>query len=573
VATSTPNTPAAERTIAIALALVDEGENVRPLDLEHVERLAASIKLRGLISPLTVRPVGERFQLVAGHHRLAACRALELEQVPVTIREQEATSADAAAENILRRQLTPLGEAKAVQSMLEDGYTLDGAATALGWSRKLVAARQKILELPEVAQRLLDDGRLPVSAVETLLRTQTVSPELAVGVCEAIEADELAASQLTGNAGWAFGQVLRGGRVETFAAYLDTVRPGDIEALRLGKKVMAVYAEADKLHQELDRYAYGPPQIRFNEHDVDQARAAGVLLELERTPPIICDRDVYRELVKQAIVRTRDTLAEAKAAKATSSSQRPAAKRERTPREQLDAEHRANLRDLTVQAHGVNLDLGAALMQQLASVDPADMDVARFFAYGLIGPQTHAMLGTRAHTARRIAANGIRLVVDEHRTTVTPTCKDGSPGKTKVTYGEVDDAMAWLWKFLDGAKSAGELYGRAMVCFAAQHYAHQLVLAVSKRDSSALPSSHNDKAAKAFAKVTKAALPGSHKQLQRALEREARDYRKRVDELQRQPAEPQADDEPSETAQPAEAEVEETPVAAVAADEEFDEAA
>ena len=290
MATSTPNTPAAERTIAIALALVDEGENVRPLDLEHVERLAASIKLRGLISPLTVRPVGERFQLVAGHHRLAACRALELEQVPVTIREQEATSADAAAENILRRQLTPLGEAKAVQSMLEDGYTLDGAATALGWSRKLVAARQKILELPEVAQRLLDDGRLPVSAVETLLRTQTVSPELAVGVCEAIEADELAASQLTGNAGWAFGQVLRGGRVETFAAYLDTVRPGDIEALRLGKKVMAVYAEADKLHQELDRYAYGPPQIRFNEHDVDQARAAGVLLELERTPPIICDR-------------------------------------------------------------------------------------------------------------------------------------------------------------------------------------------------------------------------------------------------------------------------------------------
>jgi hypothetical protein len=112
-----------------------------------------------------------------------------------------------------------------------------------------------------------------------------------------------------------------------------------------------------------------------------------------------------------------------------------------------------------------------------------------------------------------------------------------------------------------------------MVCFAAQHYAHQLVLAVSKRDSSALPSSHNDRAAKAFAKVTKAALPASHKQLQRALECKARDHRKRVEDLQRQPAEPHAIDEPSETEQPDEAEVEETPVDAAAADEELDEAA
>ena len=92
-----------------------------------------------------------------------------------------------------------------------------------------------------------------------------------------------------------------------------------------------------------------------------------------------------------------------------------------------------------------------------------------------------------------------------------------------------------------------------MVCFATQHYAHQLVLAVSKRDSSALPSSHDDRAAKAFAKVTKQALPVSHKQLQRALEREARDYRKRVEELQRQPAEPRADDDSTESERPDEA--------------------
>jgi hypothetical protein len=52
-----------------------------------------------------------------------------------------------------------------------------------------------------------------------------------------------------------------------------------------------------------------------------------------------------------------------------------------------------------------------------------------------------------------------RLLRDEHRTTTTPTLKSGKPGKTKVTYGDADAASAWLWRFVDGAKTAIELYG------------------------------------------------------------------------------------------------------------------
>ena len=55
--------------------------------------------------------------------------------------------------------------------------------------------------------------------------------------------------------------------------------------------------------------------MRFNDTDVDQARAAGVLIEFERGRPIIVDRPLYRELVKGAIKRTHDEL-EAKAAAA-----------------------------------------------------------------------------------------------------------------------------------------------------------------------------------------------------------------------------------------------------------------
>jgi hypothetical protein len=96
----------------------------------------------------------------------------------------------------------------------------------------------------------------------------------------------------------------------------------------------------------------------------------------------------------------------------------------------------------------VNLDLGAALLDQLASVDPASMDVAGFYCYGLLGPDTPSYLGTGDHVARTIAANGIRLVLDEHRTTETPTLKSGQPGKTKVSYGKPEDAVRWLWRFV-----------------------------------------------------------------------------------------------------------------------------
>lgn len=85
------------------------------------------------------------------------------------MREQEGSSADSAAENVTRKQLTALEEARAVQAMLDEGYTLDGAAQALGSSRQLVTARVKILKLPAVGQQLVGSGEIPVSAIDNLL--------------------------------------------------------------------------------------------------------------------------------------------------------------------------------------------------------------------------------------------------------------------------------------------------------------------------------------------------------------------------------------------------------------------
>jgi hypothetical protein len=119
--------------------------------------------------------------------------------------------------------------------------------------------------------------------------------------------------------------------------------------------------------------------VRFIDADVDQARAAGALIEFERGRPIIVDRSLYRELVKGAIKRTLDEL-QAKAAAAAQ--EKKAARSDKAPADPLAVAKRerdAQLRELTDQAHGANLDLGVALMHGLAAVDPGDIDVARFF--------------------------------------------------------------------------------------------------------------------------------------------------------------------------------------------------
>jgi ParB/RepB/Spo0J family partition protein len=516
----------------VSLDLIDVGENVRELDDAHIDALAGSIELRGLIVPLPVRPIGERFRLVAGHHRHAACCKLGLGDVDVTLRDHEDSAADSAAENVVRKQLSPLEEARAVRRMLEEGYTLDGAASVLGWSRALVGARAKILDLPDAAQQLVGSGELPVSAVDPLLQIAAVSPPLCEAALAPVTEGQINGSQFARDPGWALAHALRGSGTKVFAAYLNGVSSREIAELGLGKKTEAAYAQAEELHRQLDRYAYGPPQIHFGEAEVDQARAAGVLIEFEHGAPVIADRALYRELAKQAIGRTVHELQATKlASDAERETRRKHGKPDRTPQQQLEAEHRAAMRTLTARMHNVNLDLGTELLHKLAVVDPQDMDVARFFAHGLLGPDTKGYLAKDEHTALTIAATGIRLVIDEHRTTTTPTLKSGHKGKTKVAYAEVEDATKWLWKFIDGAKTAGELYGRALVAFAAQHYAHDLVLPRSQRRPSALPSSHGDTARKAFERLTKNALPGSHKQLQRALEREAREHTKRQQEL------------------------------------------
>jgi hypothetical protein len=218
---------------------------------------------------------------------------------------------------------------------------------------------------------------------------------------------------------------------------------------------------------------------------VDQARAAEVLIEFERGAGIIVDRAVYRELVKGAVKRTVDEL-HVKAAELAEQRKRDRSQggTQADPMAEAARERDRQLRELADQAHGVNLDLGQSLFNGLSTVDPSSLEVARFYVYSLLGSDYASGYGQAGERIHHLAVAGIRLVVGELREDVTKTRKDGSRGRLRIDYGdqrEPDAALKWLWRYVDGARTASELFERGLVVAAAEQYAARLVLPASQR--------------------------------------------------------------------------------------------
>jgi ParB family chromosome partitioning protein len=115
----------------ISLELIDVGDNVRELDQAHVDALAASIQLQGILVPLVVQAAGEddgvhSYDLVAGFHRYAAATKLGLHEVPVVLRGEHddhgvGVAADRATENITscRRRHEAINADRVVMPMSE----------------------------------------------------------------------------------------------------------------------------------------------------------------------------------------------------------------------------------------------------------------------------------------------------------------------------------------------------------------------------------------------------------------------------------------------------------------------
>jgi ParB family chromosome partitioning protein len=141
-------------------------------DDEELAALSDSIRTHGILQPLVVRPVGDRFQLIAGERRLRAAQAAGLGDVPVHVvdfNDQQVLEA-ALVENIQRTDLNPIEKAQGFQDYLQRfSMTHEQLATRLGLDRSTVTNLVRLLELPPEVQSAVRVGQITAGHARALL--------------------------------------------------------------------------------------------------------------------------------------------------------------------------------------------------------------------------------------------------------------------------------------------------------------------------------------------------------------------------------------------------------------------
>lgn len=126
-----------------------------------LDELADSIRQRGVLQPILLRPEGEEYMIIAGERRWRAAQRARLHSIPAIVREiDESTTAELALiENIQRQDLNPLEEAEGYRQLIaRHGHTQDEVGRIVHKSRSHVANLLRLLDLPELVRQSLLQG-------------------------------------------------------------------------------------------------------------------------------------------------------------------------------------------------------------------------------------------------------------------------------------------------------------------------------------------------------------------------------------------------------------------------------
>ena len=149
-------------------------------DEEEILELSDSIKEHGVIQPLVVRTIGDKYEIIAGERRYKASVLAGKETVPVIIKNlNDKDSAEVALiENIQRKNLTPIEEALSYKKILDMGYlTQESLAIKLGKSQSSVANKIRLLNLSDEVQEALLDNKISERHARSLLRLKSVNDQ------------------------------------------------------------------------------------------------------------------------------------------------------------------------------------------------------------------------------------------------------------------------------------------------------------------------------------------------------------------------------------------------------------
>ncbi len=152
------------REVPVELIEPNPRQPRREFDEQALVALSESIRSRGLLQPVVVRPLaGGRYELVAGERRLRASKLAELDSIPAVVRQTEDWERLdlALAENMARVDLNPVEEARACAMLVDDlGLSKAEVGRRVGKSRVAVSNLVRLLELPDAALDLVESGAL-----------------------------------------------------------------------------------------------------------------------------------------------------------------------------------------------------------------------------------------------------------------------------------------------------------------------------------------------------------------------------------------------------------------------------
>jgi ParB family transcriptional regulator, chromosome partitioning protein len=152
------------RELHVDLVAPNPDQPRKRFDDEALQALADSVKERGVLQPVLVRPrPGGSYELVAGERRWRAARLAGLETLPALVQQRDDAQSleDALIENMAREDLNPIEAARAVAGLVEElGLTREAVGRRVGRSRVAVSNLLRLLDLPDEALAMVEDGSL-----------------------------------------------------------------------------------------------------------------------------------------------------------------------------------------------------------------------------------------------------------------------------------------------------------------------------------------------------------------------------------------------------------------------------
>src|SRR3569832_2627258 len=174
---SADNANAGQKRLPVKFLISIRANPRRDFDSDQLDELTNSIREKGVMQPLLVRPTTDhnQFEIIAGERRWRAAQRAGLHDVPVVIREVDDKEALELAiiENVQRVDLNPLEEAQGYEQLIEQfSYTQQDLAQVIGKSRSHVANTLRLLKLPREVRDMVSNGQLTAGHARTLITAE-----------------------------------------------------------------------------------------------------------------------------------------------------------------------------------------------------------------------------------------------------------------------------------------------------------------------------------------------------------------------------------------------------------------